>query len=278
MINFTPTKCFLGDALRVDNGHVEFTVPLAVGPRIIALGKLGGANIMFNDEHDEVNRDCSAIFGEGAMWHIYGGHRLWLSPEGEDTYYPDNEPIKVEKLDNGVILSPSEWKVIKVQPSIRLEFIGDNELKVTHTVINKGATRPLCLWALTVLKCGGKLELPLETRDTGLLANRNIVLWPYTDLRDERLDLYNAKLCIKSSVRATKPLKVGVYKKDIDATYTIGDTTFKKRYSGEGDYPDFCCNFETYTSSLIHEVESLSPIATVRKGDSVTHVEYWTVE
>ena len=37
---------------------------------------------------------------ESATWYIYGGHRLWLTPESSpETYYPDNDKVKYEITD-----------------------------------------------------------------------------------------------------------------------------------------------------------------------------------
>lgn len=272
------TTCFLGDALKFDNGKIEFTVPLNVGPRIISLGKSGGANIFFHDEENAIIKDVSSVYGEGEKWHIYGGHRLWLSPEGEDTYYPDNHPIKAEILDDGVRLSTyGPWKVLNVFTEMEVRFVSENTLSVTHRVKNLGADRPLCIWALTVLKTGGKMEFDMETLDTGYLPNRNLVLWPYTDIRDPRLELYDNKVVIKSSANAPKPLKIGAYNAHPGVVYTLGENVFKKTWEvpQNANFPDFECNFETYTSNLIHEIESLSPITLTKAGESIEHTEYW---
>ncbi|NLL56057.1 MAG: hypothetical protein GX242_02465 [Clostridiales bacterium] len=87
---------FLGRVITLDNGNIEFSVSLDVGPRIISFKKLNGFNIMFQDKQDQINKDCSKVYGKGSMWHIYGGHRLWLSPENLSTYFPDNEPVCYE--------------------------------------------------------------------------------------------------------------------------------------------------------------------------------------
>lgn len=280
MVDYTKTDCFLGEALKVSNGFLEFTVPLKCGPRIIALNKVGGANVFFNDLEDHISKDVSAVYGEGKKWHIFGGHRLWLSPEDESTYYPDNDEITVERIPDGVILSTAERKETGLVPSIKIVFTGDRTLELTHKFVNNGEQKRLCLWALTVLKSGGKMELYLEDRDTGYLANRNLVLWPYTDIKDERLSLFNNKLVMKSSEKVSRPLKVGTYKDEIKATYTIGNQVFAKQFYGESaaKYPDFHCNFESYVSDLIHEIESLSPIKVVPCGGSIEMTEVWRLE
>ena len=46
---------------------------------------------------------------------------------------------------------------------------------------------PVSLWALTVLAGGAVVKAPLDTSDTGLLPNRNLVLWSYNSIKDPRL-------------------------------------------------------------------------------------------
>lgn len=280
MIEYTAEKCFLGEALRVSNGVMEFVVPLKVGPRIIALNKTGCPNIFFNDIEEAITKDVSAVYGEGKKWHIYGGHRLWVAPEDDTTYYPDNEEIIIEKISDGVILSTAERKETALIPSIKVKFVGDNKLEVTHKFVNNSEPKELCLWGLTVMKAGGKMELYLEEKNTGYLANRNLVFWSYSDMKDERLEIYNNKLVMKSSEKIPKPLKVGIYKEEIKAVYTIGAQVFTKQYIGDnrGSYPDFHCNFECYVSDKIHEIESLSPIRKVDRGGSIEMTEMWTLE
>lgn len=280
MIEFKEVASFMGEAVCVSNGTIEFTVALEAGPRVIAFNKVGEPNIFFQDTKNEISRDVSSIYGKNKQWNIYGGHRLWLSPENDYTYVPDNETIAIERLENGVLITGKEWRFSRIIPSIRIEFDGKNSLTITHKMVNNGKAKELCLWGLTVLKAGGKMEVFLEEKDTGLLPNRNIVLWPYTDIKDDRLEIFNNKITLKSTERVSKPLKLGLYNQDVRARYTIGHNVFIKEFCGYEDemYPDYGCNFETYISNLIHEIESLSPIKIVDENGSLESVEKWTLE
>jgi hypothetical protein len=42
-------------------------------------------------------------------------------------------------------------------------------------------------------------------------------------------------------------------------------------------YPDFGCNFETFSNAHMLEIESLSPLRTLAPGESVGHTESWRV-
>ncbi len=273
-------SCFLGRTLELSNGKIVVGVTLDVGPRIIKLQKPDGENLMFEDVADNVNKDVSAVYGEGKKWHIYGGHRIWLSPESLETYYPDNAPVVSELKPNGAIFTPPAWTERGVQPVLDLEFAPDGALEVRMRVKNiSDVKQKLCVWGLTVMKCGGTLTLPLSTEDTGFLANRNLVLWHYTDIRDPRLTIANDRIILTGSTDAESPLKIGTYLNEIRAFYRYGDTLFTKEcISKPGEYPDFTCNFETYTSELIHECETLSAAEEVAPGEEIIHTEKWRLE
>ncbi len=273
-------SCFLGRTLELSNGKIVVGVTLDVGPRIIKLQKPDGENLMFEDVADNVNKDVSAVYGEGKKWHIYGGHRIWLSPESLETYYPDNAPVVSELKPNGAVFTPPAWTERGVQPVLDLEFAPDGALEVRMRVKNiSDVKQKLCVWGLTVMKCGGTLTLPLSTEDTGFLANRNLVLWHYTDIRDPRLTIANDRIILTGSTDAESPLKIGTYLNEIRAFYRYGDTLFTKEcISKPGEYPDFTCNFETYTSELIHECETLSAAEEVAPGEEIIHTEKWRLE
>lgn len=273
-------SCFLGRTLELSNGKIVVGVTLDVGPRIIKLQKPDGENLMFEDVDDNVNKDVSAVYGEGKTWHIYGGHRIWLSPESLETYYPDNAPVVSELKPNGAVFTPPAWTERGVQPLLDLEFTSDGALEVRMRVKNiSDVTKKLCVWGLTVMKCGGTLTLPLSTSDTGFLANRNLVLWHYTDIRDPRLTIANDRIVLTGSTEAESPLKIGTYLDEIRAFYRYGDTLFTKEcISKPGEYPDFTCNFETYTSEFIHECETLSRAEEVAPGEEIVHTEKWRLE
>ena len=273
-------SCFLGRTLELSNGKIVVGVTLDVGPRIIKLQKPDGENLMFEDVADNVNKDVSAVYGEGKKWHIYGGHRIWLSPESLETYYPDNAPVVSELKPNGAVFTPPAWTERGVQPVLDLEFAPDGALEVRMRVKNiSDVKQKLCVWGLTVMKCGGTLTLPLSTEDTGFLANRNLVLWHYTDIRDPRLTIANDRIILTGSTDPESPLKIRTYLNEIRAFYRYGDTLFTKEcISKPGEYPDFTCNFETYTSELIHECETLSAAEEVAPGEEIIHTEKWRLE
>ena len=70
------------NAYRISNGTVELVVLADVGPRVISYSFVGGENIF----HEVAEQ---AGLRGGKDFRLYGGHRLWVWPEVERTYFPD---------------------------------------------------------------------------------------------------------------------------------------------------------------------------------------------
>lgn len=272
-------KCFLGKTLVLETSKIEMEITVEVGPRIISLKKKGQENIMFQDINDSVNKDVSSIYGENEMWHIYGGHRIWISPEDLETYYPDNEIVNYKVTEDSVTFCSSKSKG-NIDSVLEIKYLTETQADIIMMVKNVGKEpKKFSIWALTVLKCGGKLIVPMETKDTGLLANRNFVFWPYSQYNDPRYKLNDKELTVLSNPNVKNPFKLGFYKENPKTIYEINQTVFTKDVKTEcGEYPDYCCNVETYTSNLIHEVETLAPVKTVKVGETVCHIERWTID
>lgn len=281
-IEYIEGKCFLGKTLTLTNGAVEIQVTLDVGPRIISYKKVGGENVMFNDLEDKVNKEVAETFSPHDVWHIYGGHRLWAAPENSNSYYPDNAkvPFAVATM-KGALFIPDIETVTGLSKEIKIELMGGTKVRVSHKITNKTKnTVEISAWALTALRAGGRLSVALDTKNTGLLPNRNLVFWSYCSMFDDRFKLSDKEASLISSEGAKTPFKFGLFNKNVVAKYVLDDgTVFIKRVSAEeGEYPDFCCNFESYTSNLFCEVETLSPKRTLSEGESVTLVEDWSLE
>ncbi|MDI7276164.1 MAG: hypothetical protein QME94_09300, partial [Anaerolineae bacterium] len=170
---------------RLANDRIEVIATADVGPRIVHLGVPGGENIL------GIMPEQAGLTG-GDEWRIYGGHRLWHSPEvSPRTYYPDNAPVDVRIDGETLRLIPPLETTTGIQKEIDLTLIGDQpHLEVRHVLENKGLWAvELAPWALTVLAQSGLAILPQSqwAPPDGLLPNRVLVLWPYTDLRDPRV-------------------------------------------------------------------------------------------
>jgi len=274
-MEFKETDCFLGRAILLSDGNVELTVTLDVGVRVIDFRLKNGENVFFQDEKRQITKQVG-----GETWYIYGGHRLWIAPEDEASYYPDNAKVEYKITESGAEFLPPK-QIDGIQKKLIINFADNGEVIVTHEVANFGEPKTLSVWALTALKSGGTLKIGLPKTDAGYRPNRNVVLWSYSGLFDKRFKLSDGEIRLKSNKKNEKPFKFGIFNPDVRAEYKIkaGKTAcvFSKRVVNfpEGIYPDFHCNFEGYCNHLIQELETLSSVAMLNTGERAVHVEAW---
>jgi hypothetical protein len=137
----------------------------------------------------------------------------------------------------------------------------------------------LAPWALSVMAPGGIGIVPQPTaaHPDGLLPNRTLVLWPYTNMSDQR-HLWGSKLILlRQDPQAQAPTKLGLSANDGWAAYLRGDHLFLKLfdYVNGATYPDHGCSVEIYTNSHMLELETLGPLQRLDPGGSIEHVEHW---
>lgn len=271
-----------GKCLAISNDFMEILVTVDVGPRIIKCNLLGHENMMFEDVERVFSHDVSDAFGTGKTWYIYGGHRIWMSPESFPlSYYPDNEKVVYSTYATGADFSPAAQSVTGIKLSMNIE-ISDSapEIKITHTLTNtlktpvKGA-----IWCLSVMAPGGTAIIPQPTENTGLLANRTMVLWPYTRMSDSRVFWGDKYFSLSQDVLARDNIKIGINNTLGKAAYINNGQALVKssKYINGAEYPDFGCSTEVFANSLFEEVESLSPLYTIGRDESITHTETWTL-
>ncbi|MEI6520069.1 MAG: hypothetical protein WCO98_08550 [bacterium] len=262
--------------IKLSNGSIELIATLDVGPRIISFSPIGGPNVMKNYP-DQIGKS-----GEDE-WQIRGGHRLWHAPEAKPrTYSLDNSPIKWEKLDDfsvKLISNPEPENGIQKE----IELIMDSEANVVtviHRTSNTGNWAiELAAWALTVMDAGGICIVPLPPKRSHtevLVPDFPLVLWPYTDMSDPRFR-WGKKYFTFSQDSTKSPAKFGMAVKDGWAAYLVKNTLFMKYfdYDPYEQYPDFGCNFETFSNEEMLEVESLGPVIVLDPGETYEHVETW---
>lgn len=266
-----------GKCLEISNGTVKALVTVDVGPRIIFYG-FKGFNFMFEDTERQIFQEGEFFdrnYRPGEKWFIYGGHRLWKSPEDWASYTPDNYPVKVVRLENGAEFYSRTNEVTGLIAGMKVLMDEDGSLEITHSFKNVGEEPVrLSLWALSVLRPGGTEVIPMNCEDTGFLPNKNLVIWPYNDLKDKRFSLRERFSLLKQSKKADRPFKIGMNNLHGWAAYFAGGNLFVKKFPvEEGVYQDMHCNFETYTSNLMLESESLSAERTVLPGERTEYVE-----
>ena len=259
-----------GECLYLDNGIVEIGVPLSFGIRIAHFSLAGEENIFFVQPKDMTR------FTNDKGWRLRGGHRLWLAPESDKDYNPDNEPIAYEAVGDAVRFTQQNDPVAHVVKSMEVTLKG-NAAEITHRITNTGdAAMKVALWALSVVNNGGVTAIPLPEREGGFDPLVHISAWDYTDLGDSRL-LFGKKEIKVASRKGERKLKIGVGHPAGAIEYENGGTVFRKHvpFRAGGEYPDGGVSFEIYVSDYMTELEGLSPLYDLLPGETAAYTEVW---
>ncbi|EIV99544.1 hypothetical protein [Thermoanaerobacter siderophilus] len=266
---------FLGweNSIKLSNGIIDVVATTDIGPRIVRFG--------FENDVNEFNLDPKTIGLKGGdEYRYYGGHRLWHSPEDRKrTYIPDNDEVDWHEIENGVRLIQKPEKWVNTQKQIDIILNPDeSRVRLVHRITNLGAWPiELSAWTITVLNTEGIEIIPQPNKDTDLLPNRQIVLWPYSKMNDKRVYWGEKYIALKQDPNNKAPFKLGINNQEGWAAYARGGHLFVKRYYPQHDttYPDFGVSFETYTNDWMLEIETLSPFTKLQPGETVEHVEEW---
>jgi len=265
------------NCLRIANDHAELVVTLDVGPRVISYQHLPGGKNVLKTNAEELGRSGEDI------WVQRGGHRLWLAPEDERSYFPDNFPVNHEILPNGVRLENAAVAPWHIQKTLTVTLAEDSsQVTLDHRATNQGsAPVRLATWGATVMDAGG-LEIiprpPMGQHPRDLLPNCLQVLWPYTDTADERWRWGRQFITLRQTPHSS-PTKLGLQHQMKWIGYLNRSILFVKLVEFEPGaiYPDFGSNFETFSNAQMLEIETLSPLRTLAPGESAGHTESWRV-
>ena len=260
----------------LSNDAIELVATVDVGPRIIRFGTIGGPNLF---------KEFPAQLGgtNEPEWMIRGGHRLWHAPEAKPRSYAlDNSPVECEQSGDFLLrLTPPPEQENGIQKELEIVMSADaNLVTLTHRLTNVGPWGiELAPWALTVMAPGGMAIMPLPDKRPHtevLTPDMPLVLWSYTDLTDSRLRLGKRYITLTQD-GGKGPTKIGLGQPLGWAAYLNHGMLFVKYFDYEPNalYPDFGCNFETYTNEEMLEVESLGPMSVLEPGESIEHDETW---
>jgi hypothetical protein len=264
------------NCFRIYNEEVELIVTTDVGPRVIRYGFIGGQNL-FKEFTEQMGKS-----GE-PTWQARGGHRVWIAPEiVPDTYAPDNGPVRAISRDDGVELVQSIEPETGLEKSMDVR-LSSNGVTVVHRIRN-AASRPRTLapWALTMMAPGGvgitKFP-PRGTHPKDLAPTNPLIMWAFTDLSDPRWTLTKKYLILRQDSTLSSPQKLGHFNAKTMGAYLLGSDLFVKRYDADPSkiYADFGASYETFTNDGFLELETLGPLETLSPGDTVEHVERWSL-
>jgi len=253
-------------------------IPTEIGPRVLYLAhKMKPKVNLF-----KVIPQNTAQTGD-EIWQIYGGHRLWASPEVMPrTYSLDNSPVKVKTSVENITIYGNPETSNSVQKQITFKPLAEKGVAVVHSIKNIGRW-PISFgcWAISIMPENGFAIIPLKPSKVDepcLLPDRHVSLWPYTDLSDKRLKMKECYIFVKPNADNKSPCKIGAMANPSWAAYWANGTAFVKSFTKEnGEYPDYGCSVEVYTNNGMLELETLGPIRTVQPGQSLQHIETWNL-
>jgi len=261
----------LGRSLYADNGIVELIIPLDYGIRIGHFSFINEKNVFYCQP--STMKELTTELG----WRLRGGHRLWLAPEREDTYYPDNEPVSYEiQGEEIVIIQPVEsWTGIR--KSIRISFGQDASVHIVHRIENCGeSVTTRSLWCVSVMAPGGTEYIYLGHQEGSAEPWHRISWWDHTCLGDIRASYKKEEIQI-CHLPIDDKYKIGLAHPIGPVCYINQGVIYEKKYEFHPEliYPDGNVSFETFFCRHMAEIESLSPLYTLAPGESAEHTETW---
>jgi len=165
---------------------------------------------------------------------------------------------------------------IEVEKSMEIVLSGERQVTVTHQITNRGVNKFTCApWTITQFKLGGTAILPMSQADAGVLPNRSLALWSYTDMSNP--NVMWGKEYIRVSAQMEAPFKVGFANPRGWLAYWLKGILFVKHaaYDEKAQYYDFNSSSECYCNDRFLELETLAPVTTIAHNETVTHVEIW---
>lgn len=267
---------FLGvEAVSLTNGQQDELILLTgVGPRIISCRPHGSDNVFYVNERDLQQ-------GPGSTdWHVYGGTRLWTSPENQLSYAPDNDPCEITG-DGDAVTCASSVPSIGLTKSISVEPRKQSFL-VTYRLAN-ASPYPLSagLWALTCMKPADDSAIYLPWGDRSEWEVKDMKYWrrwlgSETDVQSPQWQPTNHFFVVRPIGETGK---IGFANRYGFMLFRSGSVSFVKRagYIRAAVYPDGGCSTEVYTSDVFYELESLSPLYELQPGMELAHTEEWWV-
>lgn len=261
-----------GKVLWLSDTYAEVGVALEFGLRVVHISCPGMENLCY-----EQPKDLSDGFTTPAGWRLYGGHRLWMTPESDDSYYPDNAPVSYTVEENGVLVEqqPDSW--LGIRKLLHITFTGSG-IKLDNIIINdSGKSIEGASWGVNTLSAGGTAVIDFPNTQPGDYVPRRVVsLWADTNLHDARIRFSKDSLtaCHKPS---KDYFKIGLYCDPGKAVYENKGQRFTLTFGADAleSHPDNGCNFELYMCSEFMELETLGRKQTLKPGEAMSHTEMW---
>lgn len=263
------------DCIQLENAALALWLTVSAGPRIIGLSLQGGDNLL------AVLPEAATTTPSGRHYPFRGGHRLWHAPEhAERTYAPEDAPVSAALVERGVQVEQPVEALTGIQKRLTIVLPDEGaRLIIDHELVNHGLWPvELAPWAITQLRPGGFAILPQPTSDSGLLPNRRLALWPYTQANAPTLQWGDRYLFVQATMSDGR-FKIGWANPAGWLAYWLDDTLFVKQaaFMAEATYYDFGSSSECYCDPRFLELETLGPRVTLAPGQATRHREVWSL-
>jgi len=270
-----------GNCVKLTNGLTELVASLDYGPRILHFSLCGKENMLYNDADKKTLGDIFDVY-QGDQLKLYGGHRIWISPEVMPRcYHPDNLPVICTETENGVILKGAVEKYNQIQKIMTITMHPEKAaVTIENEILNTGLWDiEFAPWCITMMDKGGVGVIPVPGTETGTLPNRFLALWDYSDMTDARVKWGKEFITLSQDPKAARAFKLGINNEHGWAAYFNKGQVFIKyfEYDETGLYPDGDSSFESYTNEHFLEMETLGVIQCVMPGDSASVTEDWEI-
>lgn len=264
-----------GRVLWMTDGKSDVAVALDFGIRVVHLSAAGCDNLFYVQPADR-----SDGYVEGS-WCLYGGHRLWMAPEGWNSYYPDNDPVRYTVNEDEVLFEQELDPKLNAYKSLSIAFLEDGTIRVTQKIRN-ASDSPMegAAWGVNTLDAGGTVEVTFAcVQPGGFRPQRTLSLWSDTNLGDPRLQFRKDSLCA-THMPSKDYLKIGLFSYPGKADFKNKGQRFCLTFGADTEaiYPDGGCNFELFMCEQFMELESLGENTNILPGQCAVHTEFWRVE
>ena len=263
-----------GECAILSNDSIDIITSLEFGPRILSFSLKNHPNLLY--EHPMNAPYLCSDKG----WRVYGGLRLALAPESENTFWPDNSPIEYEFLDDGILLERTHDEFLNVSKKIRIRFLEcQNSVEISFEIENLSDVPIVgAPWAITAVRPDGVLHVPFYNEEMSMSPRRFISIWGNTNLADKRLSFREKEIVIQH-LPIDQYFKIGFNCSEGVSRYDVCGQSFTKnfKYDTNSIYPDNNVNFEVYCCRHMMEIESLAATKTIPPKGKTLHSELWTV-
>lgn len=264
-----------GDCLFVKWDDACMVFSLEFGPRIVSFTVEGSRNIMY--EQPKGADFLSTTLG----WRVHAGTRLWLAPESNDSYFPDNLPVSYEFRGDCLSLrgAPDPW--LGITKEIKVTPCGKGAAYVDYRISNTGDSNITgSPWAISSVIPGGTLTIPFRSACTDSFnPDRYLALWGGTSLADPRLRFGADCIRVTADISVPEYFKLGLLCHEAYAVYETDDLIFRKEFGfSRQPFEDGNSNLEVFACQQMIEIETLGTKVKFAPGNDACHREKWTLE